>query len=80
MSKNRKNYIDKCIENAMKHKLCPNCNSELTTVINGEFWGEKARRLNSVIREHNLKIETFGVIHGDQRDYNFICRNCGKTY
>ena len=71
----KKNYLDTCIETAMKHKTCSNCNSELTTIINGEVWGEKAKQLKNIIKEYNLKIETFGIIYGDERDLNFICRN-----
>lgn len=76
----KKDYIDKCSERAKFHNRCPNCNCELTTVINGELWGEKAIKLRKAVGEYNLKLETFGVIYGDSRDFDYICRNCDQVY
>lgn len=76
----KKDYIDRCIERAKLHNKCQKCNEELTTVINGEIWENRVIKLRKIITEQNLKIEMFGVIYGDDRDCDYICRNCGEVY
>lgn len=63
MSRRKKDYFQTCIEIAKKHNKCSNCGNELTTVINGEIWGDKAKYLLQQIKEYDLKIETFGIIY-----------------
>ncbi len=76
----KNDYIKSCIERAKLHNKCPKCNEELTTVINGEIWGDRVVKLKKIIAEYDLKIEMFGVIYGDDRDFDYICRNCGGVY
>lgn len=38
-------YIGKCVKRAKIYNMCPNCSSELTAVINGDVWRDKAIRL-----------------------------------
>lgn len=63
MSKKKKDYIQTCIETAMRHNKCTYCGNELTTIINGEVWGSKVKYLQQQIKDYNLKIETWGVIY-----------------
>ncbi len=59
----KKDYVQNCIETAKKHNKCSNCGNELTTIINGEIWGERVKKLQQQIKKYNLKIETWGVIY-----------------
>ena len=71
---------DKSIERARKHYKCPYCNSEVTTIHLGELWGRRATEFNEIKKQENLKITTFGVIFGDDRDPIYVCDNCKREF
>lgn len=75
-----KNYFYKRIETAKKHHKCPVCKEELTTIINSEIFGRKAKILKENIEKYNLKIDILGCAVGDDRDFDYYCQKCYKEY
>ncbi len=71
---------DITIQRARKRIKCPYCNCEITTIRLGELWGKEAQNFVNTVKNENLKIKTFGVIFGDDRDPCYICENCGKEF
>ena len=65
-----------CIEQAIKlgkqHKLCPNCNNELTIVICGGLFGERYKK----IKESGIKY-TSGCCYDQER---YCCEDCKEYY
>ncbi|MBP3255619.1 MAG: hypothetical protein J6M60_03925 [Clostridia bacterium] len=71
---------DIAIERARKHHKCPYCNNEVSTVKLGELFGNKAKEFVDIVKHENLKIDSFGIIFGDDRDSCYICHNCNKEF